>query len=310
MSKYDKAAARMAMILNILSEGRRPTLDELAEEFNVSTRTIRRDIDERLMLFPIERDTQGCYRFQEGYSLDKSVLERDEMLHVMLALSQITNASESFKRLQHSIISKLAVPGLKSPYYIKPELFEPFDTDSPTANRIEEAIMNARGITFTYKGRMHSVAPYRITSFDGLWYLFARDIISNKTRTYQAAYIGDVELTQQYFEHTDIDTVLDHVHTAWFEDGNCFEVSVRVEAEIADYFRRKKHLSTQRVKEELEDGSLLVTFEVSSDEDIDNLIKAWLPHIEILTPQRLRLKILKELKSYVASLETSPVISV
>lgn len=303
MSKYDKAAARMAMILNILSEDHRPTLTELAEEFNVSTRTIRRDINERLLLFPIEQDPQGRFRFQEGYSLDKSVLERDEMLHVVLALSQIADANDSFHRLTQSVISKLAVPGLQSPYYIKPELFEPFDTDSPTANRIEEAILGSRVITFMYKGKPCEAAPYRITNFDGLWYLFARDTSSGKTRTYQAAYIKEVVATQKRFENDDAETVLNHVHTAWFEDGNCFEVSVKVAPEIADYFRRKKHLSTQKVEKELECGSLIVAFEVSSDEDIDNLIKAWLPHIEILAPKRLRVKILEELKSYVASLE-------
>ena len=309
MSKYDKAASRMAIILNILSEDRRPTLQDLAEEFNVSTRTIRRDLNERLMLFPIEQDTLGRYRFQEGYSLDKSVLERDEMLHVVLALSQIADANDSFHRLTQSVISKLAVPGLQSPYFIKPELFEPFDTDSPTANLIEDAILKRRVITFEYKGRTHEAAPYRITNFDGLWYLFARDMLREKTRTFHAAYIKEVTVGQKSFCGDDIETVLQNVHSAWFEDGNCFEVSVKVAPAISDYFSRKKHLSTQTIERELDDGSLIVSFEVSSDEDIDNLIKAWLPHIEILSPKRLRFKMLSELKSYIAALEVSPAVS-
>lgn len=295
----------MAMILNLLSEGRRMTLEELAEEFNVSTRTIRRDIYERLMLFPIEQDGNGRYCFQEGFGLDKSVLERDEMLHVVLALSQIADANESFHRLTQSVIAKLAVPGLQSPYYIKPELFEPFDTDSPTANMIETAISQGRVITFQYKGHVIEAAPYRIVNFDGLWYLFARDLAKAKTRTYQAAHLEHVELTQRQFEKNDAEIVLEHVHTAWYEDGNCFEVRVKIAPEISDYFRRKKHLSTQKIEREFDDGSLMVSFEVSSDEDIDNLIKAWLPHIEVIAPERLRTQMINELKRYIARLEVS-----
>jgi len=47
-------------------------------------------------------------------------------------------------------------------------------------------------------------------------------------------------------------------------------------------------------------------FEVSSDEDIDNLIKAWLPHVEILSPIRLRHQLISELKAYISQLENRP----
>ena len=39
---------------------------------------------------------------------------------------------------------------------------------------------------------------------------------------------------------------------------------------------------SQEIEEKLEDGSLIINFEISHDEDIDNIIKSWLPHIEII----------------------------
>jgi len=60
--------------------------------------------------------------------------------------------------------------------------------------------------------------------------------------------------------------------------------------EIVHYFKLKNFLSSQEILEEYDDGSIIVKFDVTSDEDVDNLIKSWLPHIEILEPERLRKK--------------------
>ena len=53
------------------------------------------------------------------------------------------------------------------------------------------------------------------------------------------------------------------------------------------------------VEKENDDGSLIVTLAVSSDEDIDNLIKAWLPHIEVIKPERFKKRLILELEEYV-----------
>ncbi|MFW2525413.1 hypothetical protein ACN5O8_06770 [Aliarcobacter butzleri] len=39
------------------------------------------------------------------------------------------------------------------------------------------------------------------------------------------------------------------------------------------------------------------------DEDIDNIIKSWLPHIEIIEPLRFRDKLKNELKEYLTNIE-------
>ena len=45
--------------------------------------------------------------------------------------------------------------------------------------------------------------------------------------------------------HNNINEILANVHTAWFEDGNSFEVKVRVKSEIAHFFELKKYLPSQ-----------------------------------------------------------------
>jgi len=55
---------------------------------------------------------------------------------------------------------------------------------------------------------------------------------------------------------------------------------------------------TQNILEEKSCGSLIVEFKVTHYEDIDNIIKAWLPDIRILEPISYKEKFEQELKSY------------
>ncbi len=66
MSKnHDTISQRLALILIKLNAGERLSLDELAKEFNVSLRTIQRDM-KRLGYLPIKCEN-GLYSLEEYY---------------------------------------------------------------------------------------------------------------------------------------------------------------------------------------------------------------------------------------------------
>jgi predicted DNA-binding transcriptional regulator YafY len=149
------------------------------------------------------------------------------------------------------------------------------------------------------------VEPYKLTNFDGFWYLFAKDIEAKKIKTWMLSKIERIQVSQEHYKTSikQIDATLNHVHSAWFEDGQVYEVTIKVHAEIAHYFKQKEFLQSQKILRTLDDGSLHVAFEVSHDEDVDNMIKAWLPHIEVIAPKRYRDKVLAEMQAYVDRLK-------
>jgi predicted DNA-binding transcriptional regulator YafY len=53
----------------MLVKDERPTIDSLAEEFNVSKRTIQTDVYSRLAGFDITKDGVGRLVFREGFGL-------------------------------------------------------------------------------------------------------------------------------------------------------------------------------------------------------------------------------------------------
>lgn len=302
--EYDKILYRLIQILARLNDGEKLYLRELSQEFGVGVRTLQKDFNERLIMFPIQTDRSGYYWFEEGYTLRQNRLESEEMMIVLLSLMPLSE-SPHLRRIGQNVIKKLFAKEIPNPFYIKPEGMEDIDIDSILINTLEEAINTRRIVRIETSEKSFSVEAYRIVSFDGIWYLYARDKHTNRLKTWLVSKLKNAHTTDERHDTHPrmIERMLDHTHTAWFEEGGEFEVVVEIDPSIAHLFELKKFLNSQEILENRDDGSLIVSFDVSSDEDVDNLIKSWLPHIKVLSPERFRDKIRDELKNYLQSIE-------
>jgi len=303
---YDKTLSRLVGILTKLSDGEMPTSKELADEYNVTVRTIQKDIKERLYYYPIVKDNEHKYRFEYGYSLKRTTLTNNEMVFLNLALSQFEDVDD-IDEVKDSIYKKIINKNFYSPYFIKQDDLEDIDIHSSFISELEQIIEDKEIVVITFSNQKKELELYKIAAFDGFWYLLAKDRQEKKVKVFRLSDIKHIEKTAYYHKTTDkyVDEVLGRVHSAFFEDGNSFDVEVKVYKEIAIYFKNRDFLESQELLKEYDDGSLLIRFSVTHDEDIDNIIKSWLPHIEVLKPQRYRQKLLKELKNYIYKLETN-----
>ena len=297
---YDRTVTRLITILSKFSQNEIINPKDLAQEFNVSVRTIQKDLKEKLMPnFPIYMQKKGEYRLTEGACITKSNLSNDEMIILSLALSKFKDVSD-FDKTTDNLLKKLLKPNLNNPYFIKYEDVEDLDFDSTIIQQIEDAIECSAIVEITTKISFKVVEAYKVTNYGGIWYLFARDINDKKIKTFMISKIKSINLTSQKhnFPKKAIEQILQKTHSPYYQDGNSYEVKVKVYKEIAHFFKQKDFLQSQEIEKELEDGSLIVNFEISHDEDIDNIIKSWLPHIEILEPLRFREKLKNELEEY------------
>jgi predicted DNA-binding transcriptional regulator YafY len=272
---------------------------QLADELNVGIRTIQKDINERLRAFPIETDRRGLYWLSET-RLDRSTLLDDEEEVVLMLALDMLDESDNISQYSRSIMQKLLDSRSVNPFYIKQKEFEKIDIDSIIVNALENSIAMRYIVKIITEGKSVEVAPYKIVNFDGIWYLYAQDRRDYRIRTWLLSDIRDVKKIDKYHDqsHESIEKALENTHTAWFEDGGNYEVKVKVYPEIAEYFKLRKHLSSQEICEEFDDGSLLISFDISTDEDVDNLIKSWLPHIEVVSPEKFKNRIIDELQNY------------
>ncbi len=300
---YDKTLFRLISILTKLSNGETPTSKQLAEEFGVSVRTIQKDINERLCYYPIVKTKDHRYTFAYGFSLKQTTLDSDEIVFLHLALTQFEDVN-NIDKIKDRIYKKIIRKKIYSPYYIKQEDIEDIDVESPLVAKLEELIKNKESAVIDFTHTKKELDVYKIAAFEGIWYIFAKDKEDEKIKTFRFVDIKKIQPLGKYHDTstTFIEKVLQNVHSAFFEDGNTFEVKLKVYADIADFFKHRDFLASQKIEKELDDGSLIVSFTVSHDEDIDNIIKSWLPHIEILEPKRFREKLYNELQEYLQKL--------
>jgi len=102
---YDKILTRLTNILSKLNDGEALSVKELAEEFNVSSKTIQRDFNERLNDFPIYQDKRK-WKMQDGFKVEKT-----KSLEEQLVLDIIEKMTESiggkFATTSHKLLSKI-----------------------------------------------------------------------------------------------------------------------------------------------------------------------------------------------------------
>ncbi|MCL1862064.1 MAG: WYL domain-containing protein [Defluviitaleaceae bacterium] len=174
---------RLMSILTILLQNDRVTAPYLAEKFEVSRRTIGRDIDTLCKAgIPIVtfQGTGGGVSIAEGFKLDKSILTIKELSGIIAAIKGIGSVSE--QSYIEQILNKLgagsesdAVVSLHEPVVI--DLASYYKDDlTKKIESIKQAIFDRQIIEFDYfydKGECHRrIEPYIVIFQWTSWYVF------------------------------------------------------------------------------------------------------------------------------------------
>ena len=300
--EYDKILFRLTDILTKLSSGETPSLSELALEYNVSIRTIQRDIYTRLNKFPIVINESKRLQFTTGFSLNRIRLNIEEIMTITLSLELIKNKGTEFQKASHSLMHKIMYEKVLTPYYIKPTASESIDTDSVILNLLEEAILHNNCITVVYQSDIHEKSiPIKIINFDGFWYLLSK--VENEVQIEMISTIKSVTILSEKSTLSDAEKKLfEKAHTPFFNTKAHFHVTLKIAPCVAHYFRLKQFLPSQTILREESNGSLIVEYGVSHLEEVDNLVKAWLPDIEIIEPQSYKDRFISELQNYLVKI--------
>jgi predicted DNA-binding transcriptional regulator YafY len=172
---------RLLGILTILLQKDRVTAPELAEKFEVSRRTIGRDIDALCMAgIPVVsyQGSGGGISIAEGFKLDKSVLTAYELSDIVAALKGIGSVSEqsNIERVLDKLNANAdAVVSLREPVII--DLASHYGGQlTEKIELIKRAVLGGQIIEFDYyydKGESHRrVEPYFVIFQWSAWYVF------------------------------------------------------------------------------------------------------------------------------------------
>jgi len=285
---HDKLSYRLSSILGKLNNGELLTVDELAEEYDVSTKTIGRDLNDRLSTFlPIIKEN-GYYRL-ESYALGK--LTYDDIKSFAL----LSGIKELYPELSNSFIVDLLNTKVNPAYLINHMGYEKLDYKTKEFEELSGAILNKRELSFIYNDKKRKVNPYKLINNNGIWYLAGDE--KEILKTYTFSKIKNLIIKDTIFiPNKEFINTIEKQDYNWYSK-NIIDVTLEITGEKIEYFLRRDILPNQKIIEQSQDKLILST-QATYEEEILGIVKHGLPNIRILSPQSLQEKLEDTLKEY------------
>ena len=282
---------RLIGILSVLLQKEKMTAPELAERFEVSRRTINRDIEDLCKAgIPIQtsQGTGGGISIMEGYRLDRTILTSKDMQMILAGLRSLDSVSGSsyYCQLMEKIQtgSSEFISGRDS---ILIDLSSWYgDSLTPKIEIIQDAIESRRLVRFQYYAPSgeseRKVEPYFLVFRWSSWYLWGWCKDRKDFRMFKLNRMDRIQKTDESFECRNI-AMPDLSNEKIFPGG----IKVKVLFEPDQKWRLVEEFGPKCFTE-YDDGRLLFTGDYT---DLGNLI-TWLmtfgDKAEVIEPREAR----------------------
>ncbi len=197
---------RLFEIVYILMQKRKTTAKELADRFEVSKRTIYRDIETLSTAnIPIyaSKGKDGGIGLLDEYVLNKTILSEEEQNQILFALQGMKKVKGQDEK---DILEKLSILfNKKINDWIKIDFSNWGNIEEEQFDMIKSAILNKQLVQFTYynsngEESKRTVEPLQIWFKDKSWYLVSYCKLKQDYRIFKIARIKEVKMLQEHFE--------------------------------------------------------------------------------------------------------------
>lgn len=268
------------------------TAKELSEHFEVSQRTIYRDIETLCQAgIPIytNKGKGGGIGLMEHFVLNKSVLSDQEQNDILAALQgfKVTSYSNT-----DQVLSKLnSLFGNKNSDWIEVDFsnWNSNEEDKEKFNLLKDAILNRKVIQFDYYNsygqESHRTSEPRKLVFKGqAWYLYGYCRDKKDFRYFKITRIKDLQIDLENFLETTL-TVNEIEGIPPQTTLNLVSLVLKIDADMAYRIYDEFHKATI-IKNE--DGSFLIHTELQAGGWLLGYLMSYEDHLEILEPSSLR----------------------
>ena len=282
---------RLIGILSILLQQEKVTAPFLAEKFEVSRRTINRDIEDICKAgIPIvtTQGQNGGISIMEGYRIDRTLLTSSDMQAILAGLRSLDSVSGTNRYQQ--LMEKISVGNssvLASNNHILIDLSSWYkSTLAPKIALIQAAIDRKEFIRFTYyspKGEgQRKIEPYLLLFQWASWYVWGYCHDRLDYRMFKLNRILDLKNTGEKFE-------LRQLPEFNISSERIFPNNIKITAlfEPVIKWRLVEEYGIESFKEQ-PDGKLLFQFKFADKEGLFSWLLSFGNRVELLEPETLR----------------------
>ena len=287
---------RMLRIIFILLNKERVTAGELAAEFEVSPRTIYRDLEALNRAgIPIYtcQGRNGGIKLVDNYVLDKSLLSPGEQGEILAALQGLKAAH--YPEVEKVLTKLSAIFGNKSRDWIVLDFSGWNEAKQDMLAKIKTAIINRKLLAFTYynsygEKTTRTVEPLQLWFKGKAWYLRAFCREKQNQRLFKLNRIKNLCLLPEGFEEPEEETppVLDPVKKTP-------TVEITMDLHPSQAYRVYDEFEEEQITLH-EDGSFTVCFSYPEDEWLYGYLLSFGMYGKVTNPPHIREIIRKRLK--------------
>ncbi len=274
------------IVYHLLDKGQ-ATASELAEKFEVSVRTIYRDIDALSGAgIPIytEAGRNGGIHLLNDFVLDKALLSEQEKQDILVALQSINvaqniNDSETLQKLS-------AIFHLNSENWLEVDFsrWGSKEFDNEKFELLKSAIIHCKSVKIYYAGSNEVmgeriVQPCKLVYKAKAWYLKAFCTEKQDWRIFKLSRILDLEILNKSFLHRDFPKQTDT------SEGGDHQITLRFPKEMA--YRVYDEFDKTQVQRQ-ENGDFIVSARMPEDAWLTGFLLSFGTRVDILSPAYLK----------------------
>ncbi|MFQ6837696.1 MAG: helix-turn-helix transcriptional regulator [Thomasclavelia spiroformis] len=288
--------SRLFKIIYYLIDRGKTTAPELAEKFEVSVRTIYRDIDIISSVGVPIYATQGKgggIAILDGYTLDKSIFSNKEK-------EQILNSLQSFIVTKGENTDDL-LRKLGALFHMQPTNWIEIDFSDwvhkthaqNVFHDIKKAILDRYIISFEYFNNqgdkvVRHVQPFKLVFKSKSWYLYGFCILRTDYRFFKLTRIKNLKITEKKFLPRKIENIID----AKIQVEEVIRVTLKFDKRVA--FRVYDEFSDKVVVEN--SGLLIVKTDLPNSNSLFSYLFTFGKYVEIIDPPNLRQAMRQEIE--------------
>jgi predicted DNA-binding transcriptional regulator YafY len=310
-----------AVELPLLLSERPRTLREMAEYFNVSTKTIKRMIDILTLKIPViaERDGREIrYSFSDGYHFRTPPFSPAELATLLLAQESIaatglTPISSPFAKHARSLLAKARAslhPSLHDEldeiaavYGSAAVPAKDFSEHAVTIDRLTGAAIKRRRVRLRYYTMNTDTVSERIVEPYAVYFdpdgatlkLIAYDHLRQRILPFSIDHIRSLRETDEHFTRPADFDLKEFLAVNCFNGihGEPVDVRLRAHGVTARIFAERTFHRTQRTVERTprtseREETTTIEMRVASGRGLVRFILSWAPDVEVLSPESVR----------------------
>ena len=304
---------RMMRMHQKLKAGRYPNCRKLADELEVSAKTVQRDIDfmrYRLGL-PIEYDQLhfGFYYTEPVSSFPNVEISEGELVALYIgqkALAQYKGTSferplsTAFRKISDGLRDTISVTWSDLDSAISFRSTGRTVADIRLFEQVSHAVFKQVEVRFDYKKagavryEQRYVQPYHLGCIENLWYLFALDLDRGQLRTFALPRMRDVRVSKSRFRRPidfSIGRFLDQSFGVFAKPTKTrHTIRILFDAFAAARVEERQWHPSQKIKQ-LRDGWIELTVTLGNLEEVERWILSWGSHARVIGPSELKQRI-------------------